>query len=105
MLKQKGKSMETHSSTETDYTYSKVVSFIKERTGGKELQPEEDIFATGYVNSLFIVQLITWLEKVFKFSVDRSEMDIKNFRSIGAITRLVRRHTGVDSVADGTEKL
>jgi methoxymalonate biosynthesis acyl carrier protein len=70
---------------------AKIVSFIKERTGGTELQPEEDIFATGYVSSLFIVQLITWMERTFDFRVAREDLDIGNFRNVEAILRLVER--------------
>lgn len=69
----------------------KLQSFLNARTGGKELQPEEDIFATGYVNSLFVVQLITWMQKNFNFKVEKDDLDVENFRTIAAISQFIKR--------------
>jgi methoxymalonate biosynthesis acyl carrier protein len=83
--------MDTRADTRIDYIRQKTVAFVKERTGGKELQIDEDIFATGYVNSLFVVQLITWIERTFNTSIESNELDIENFKTIEAISQLVQR--------------
>jgi len=57
------------------------------------LKPEEDIFAAGYVNSLFALQLVTFVETSFGIRIEDEDLDIANFRSIAAIDAFVRRKT------------
>lgn len=56
-----------------------------------ELEDEQDIFALGFVNSLFAMQLVLFVEKEFAVSVENEDLDIDNFRSIRAIATLVER--------------
>jgi len=58
-----------------------------------ELEDEQDIFALGFVNSLFAMQLVLFVEKEFGLEVEDEDLDIDNFRSIQAITALVQRKT------------
>jgi methoxymalonate biosynthesis acyl carrier protein len=56
-----------------------------------DLQDDEDIFALGFVNSLFAMQLVVFIEKEFEISIDNEDLDIDNFRTIAALTNLVKR--------------
>lgn len=56
-----------------------------------ELQDDQDIFALGFVNSLFAMQLVMFVEKEFGITVENEDLDIDNFRSINALARLVER--------------
>jgi acyl carrier protein len=56
-----------------------------------ELKDSDDIFALGFVNSLFAMQLVTWLEKEFAFTIRDEDLDIRNFNSINAISAFVER--------------
>lgn len=56
-----------------------------------ELEDEQDIFALGFVNSLFAMQLVLFVEKEFAIHVENEDLDIDNFRSIRAIASLVER--------------
>jgi acyl carrier protein len=41
------------------------------------------------VNSLFAVQLTTFIEKTFGIEIGADDLDIKNFRSLNAATAFV----------------
>jgi acyl carrier protein len=55
----------------------------------KELRDDEDVFASGFVNSLLAMQLITFVETSFGLEVDDDELELSNFCSIDALTRFV----------------
>ena len=73
----------------------KVRSFITENL--IVLEDEDDfldsdnIFELGYVNSLFAMKLLNFVEQEFDFTVENEEMDIQNFSSVDAITQLVEK--------------
>ncbi len=56
-----------------------------------DLQDDQDIFAMGFVNSLFAMQLVLFVESEFGISVENEDLDIDNFKSINAIVNLVER--------------
>lgn len=56
-----------------------------------ELADQEDIFALGFVNSLFAMQLVMFLEKEFGITVDTSDLDLDNFRTIAKIVEFVEK--------------
>jgi acyl carrier protein len=72
----------------TDIT-ARVKTFLARVIPDHELGDEEDIFAAGYVNSLFAMQLVLFVEKEFHIAVEQVDMVIENFRTVGAIARLV----------------
>jgi methoxymalonate biosynthesis acyl carrier protein len=53
------------------------------------LADTDDIFAGGYVNSLFAMQLIAWLEKEFSIAVEDDDLQLTNFNSVNAITSFI----------------
>jgi len=61
---------------------------------GHDLQDGEDIFATGFVNSMFAMQLVQFVETTFGVAVDSEDLDIDNFRSIDALSGFVERKLG-----------
>lgn len=56
-----------------------------------DLNDTDDIFALGFVNSLFALQLVMFVEKQFEISVQDTDLNIDNFRSVNALVDLVRR--------------
>lgn len=77
-----------------DDTQSKVREFLSRYFKSHDLQPEEDIFALGFVNSLLAMQLVAFVEKEFGIAVEDADLDLDNFRSIQAISDLVGRKRG-----------
>jgi methoxymalonate biosynthesis acyl carrier protein len=61
---------------------------------GHDLQDGEDIFATGYVNSMFAMQLVQFVESGFGVTVDSEDLELDNFRSIDALSAFVERKLG-----------
>jgi acyl carrier protein len=74
-----------------DGVQQKVKGFLGRFFRNQDLKPDDDIFALGFVNSLLAMQLVAFVEKEFGIAVEDSDLDLENFRSIGAITRLVER--------------
>ncbi|GGT76129.1 MULTISPECIES: phosphopantetheine-binding protein [Actinomadura] len=66
-----------------------VREFVSQHTGGASIADDVDIFATGFVSSLFAVQILTWVERTFDLAVSGDDLDIANFMSVDAITRFV----------------
>ncbi|HEV2855678.1 MAG TPA: acyl carrier protein [Thermoanaerobaculia bacterium] len=77
-----------------DQTQTKIKEFLSRFFKNHDLQPDEDIFALGFVNSLLAMQLVAFVEKEFGVGVGDEDLDLDNFRSIGAIARLVERKRG-----------
>ena len=68
---------------------SKIQTFLSKRFENYDFGEEEDIFATGLVNSLFAMQLVLFLEKEFGVEIGDDDLSMDNFRTIAAMTALV----------------
>ena len=77
-----------------DETQLKIKEFLSRFFKSHDLQPAEDIFALGFVNSLLAMQLVAFVEKEFAISVEDADLDLDNFRSIDAIASLIARKRG-----------
>lgn len=69
--------------------HAAVRDFVTRHVGGAEVTDDEDIFAAGYVNSLFAVQLVMWIERTFDVAMTGADLDLDHLRSIARITRFV----------------
>jgi methoxymalonate biosynthesis acyl carrier protein len=58
------------------------------------LDDDANLFESGVANSLFAVQLMTFVEKTFAIDVDMDDLDIENFKSVNATTAFVLRKKG-----------
>lgn len=72
---------------------TKIRDFLGTFFQNLELEDDQDIFALGFVNSLFAMQLVLFIEKEFDLKVEDEDLDIDNFRSIKAMTALIQRKT------------
>ena len=73
---------------------STVKTFILSAISVKDLRDDDDLFASGIVNSLFAVQLMTFIEKKFDIEVGMDDLDMENFKSLNAAAAFVVRKTG-----------
>lgn len=69
----------------------KIKEYLKKFFRKYELQDDEDIFALGFVNSLFAMQLVMFLEKEFGIKIENKDLDFANFRTINKIIELVEK--------------
>jgi acyl carrier protein len=67
----------------------RIRDFITSRVGPRRLDDRDDIFALGYVNSLFAMQLAVFVEKELGGPLEPADLRIENFRSIEDMARLV----------------
>ena len=77
--------------TEQSTTREAVRDFISRSVNITDIDDAEDLFDSGIVNSLFSIQLVTFIEKQFKVSVGLDDLDIANFKSVDAIEAFVQR--------------
>jgi methoxymalonate biosynthesis acyl carrier protein len=59
-----------------------------------DLDDDDNLFESGIVNSLFAVQLMTFIEKTFSIEVGIDDLDIDNFKSLNATTAFVLKKNG-----------
>ena len=71
-----------------------VRNFILGSIFVENLRDDDDLFESGLVNSLFAVQLMTFIEKTFAIEVGPDDLDIKNFQSVDAAADFVLRRNG-----------
>lgn len=71
-----------------------VKRFILSSINIPRLGDDDNLFESGIVNSLFAVQLMTFIEKSFAIEVGMDDLDIENFKSLNATTAFVVRKNG-----------
>jgi acyl carrier protein len=71
-----------------------VTNFLLSSINIANLNNDDNLFESGIVNSLFAVQLMTFLEKTFALEIGMDDLDIENFKSVNATTAFVVRKKG-----------
>lgn len=66
-------------------------AFIEPRFPGVALGDGQDIFSLGFVNSLFAMELVLFIEKSIGCRIPNEELVLDHFRSIDAMTALTGR--------------
>jgi methoxymalonate biosynthesis acyl carrier protein len=69
----------------------KVREYILSHVDVDTLDSDTDIFETGLVNSLFAIELMTFLEQRFAIKITMSDLDMTNFNSIDHIVQFVEQ--------------
>jgi acyl carrier protein len=59
-----------------------------------EFSDSDNIFELGFVNSLFAMKLLNYVETEFNVTVDDEDIEISNFSSIDNIIRLINKKKG-----------
>jgi methoxymalonate biosynthesis acyl carrier protein len=67
----------------------RIHEFISGRYPDIQLGVDDDIFALGFINSLFAMELVMFIEKTFGFTVANRDLRIDNFRTVGAMAALI----------------
>jgi acyl carrier protein len=74
---------------------TKIKAFLSKFFRNYDLQPDEDIFAVGFVNSMFAMQMVLFIEQEFQISIENEDLELDNFRTIDAISRLIEKKMAV----------
>ena len=80
--------------TEITQTPKAIIrNFILDSINIPDLNDDDNLFESGIVNSLFAVQLMTFLEKSFNIEVTMDDLSMDNFESINATSTFVQKKT------------
>jgi methoxymalonate biosynthesis acyl carrier protein len=71
-----------------------ISRFILDSINLRDLKEDDHLFETGVVNSLFAVQLMTFIEKTFAIEIGSDDLDIENFKSIKSTSEFVLKKNG-----------
>ena len=68
-----------------------IREFVQRKHRAATLDDTTDIFALGYVTSLFAMQLVMFIENHFGIRIPNEELTLDNLRTVAAMTDLVER--------------
>jgi len=66
-----------------------IRAFILEHFRGIEFSDDEDLFSLGFINSLFALELVEFIEERFDLEIESDDLEIDNFRSVRAMSTLI----------------
>ncbi|MFM9435113.1 methoxymalonate biosynthesis acyl carrier protein [Janthinobacterium sp. CG_23.3] len=69
-------------------------TFIGGFVRSKQFKDSDNIFEAGFVNSMFVMQLILFIEKEYALAVDNADLELKNFSSVDAMGAFVSSKLG-----------
>lgn len=72
----------------------KIAEFLGRYFGNYQLRDDEDIFATGYANSMLAMELVTFMESQFGIRIANEDLRLENFRTLNAMAELVSTKVG-----------
>lgn len=72
-----------------DYIEENMDAFVVE-----ELQEDDNIFEKGFVQSIFAVQLLSFIESTFDVSISDDDIQLINFSTINNIDKLIAKTKG-----------
>ncbi|WP_444930912.1 acyl carrier protein [Microbulbifer sp. SSSA002] len=70
-----------------------IKRFLLQHIRANTLGDDDDIFSRGFVNSLFAMRLVTFIENVFSLTVENHELSIENFNTVNNIAAYVAQKT------------
>lgn len=77
-----------------EQTRELIRGFLTRAFGNCKIQDNDDIFARGFVSSLFAMELVMFVEKTFGVAIENEDLEIENFCSVNAIASLIERKNG-----------
>lgn len=69
----------------------KVREFLGRHIQMTNVNDEDNYFERNLVNSLFAMQLVTFLERDFRIIIENDELSIENFQNVSAVVSFVER--------------
>ncbi|MEV5379876.1 acyl carrier protein [Streptomyces nondiastaticus] len=84
-------------SAQPDTVRERTRAYMEEYIG-QRIGDDEDIFAAGLASSLFVIQLVTFVEEAFGVTVHTEELTFANFGSPDAVTRFVAAKAAQEEV-------
>jgi len=70
---------------------AKIRKFLEQRSKNVNINDDDDLFKKGFVDSLFALQLVLFLENEFKIKISNKDIKEDNFRTINKIIETIGR--------------
>jgi methoxymalonate biosynthesis acyl carrier protein len=74
-----------------------IRELVRRHTDGVAVGDDEDLFDSGYVNSLFVVQLVAWVEREFDVRLPLQSLVLDDLRTVAAIAGVVEDSLAKDA--------
>lgn len=78
----------------TNNCRERIRGFLSQHIRDNSFRDDDDLFGKGYLNSLFAMEMVLFVEKEFALTVENADLDPDNFRSVSALATFVERKTG-----------
>jgi acyl carrier protein len=75
-----------------------IRNFINNSVNIDALGDDENLFESGLINSLFAVQLMTFVERKFGIEISMDDLDVENFKSVNATAAFIGRKSSARAV-------
>ena len=72
----------------------RIRAFLSQHIRNKDFTDEADLFEGGFLNSLFALELVLFVEKEFSLTIESDDLNLDNFRTVNALAALVERKVG-----------
>mgnify|MGYP004521087125 FL=1 len=66
-----------------------IMDFLGKYFDVSKVNKDDNIFELGFVNSLFAMQMVSFLENEFDFEISNDELKLDNFNSINSILAFI----------------
>ncbi len=71
--------------------HGRVSNIVRDSLTVENIEVEQDLIESGLLDSLALVQLMMALEDGFDITISPEELDIEDYRSIKAMSRMIAR--------------
>ena len=66
-----------------------IMGFLGKYFDVSKVDKDDNIFELGFVNSLFAMQMVSFIENEFDFEISNDELNLDNFKSISSILAFI----------------
>ena len=66
-----------------------IMGFLGKYFEVSKVNKDDNIFELGFVNSLFAMQMVSFIENEFDFEISNDELNLDNFKSINSILAFI----------------
>ena len=81
--------------TDNEVLYTQISAFFAEKLSVGVSSIDADLIRTGILDSLALVELLTYIEKEFGAEISLDDIEIEDFHSIVRIAEYVNAHSRV----------
>jgi len=86
---------------EMDDTKTRIREFVGRYVRNTVIADDENLFTNGHVNSLFVMQLVLFVEENLGVPVADEDLEMENFHSIDAVAGFAARKMSAPAGAGG----